>query len=143
MPASGFYVRQGHAVACQTMPRHDHQHSPFSAHLVPFSSPLRSFCSSITYKIKITCKSSQNDDKQDINTKYKRIKYIYIYNSPLSVTIYFGVCLLIFFCQSFVTTITLLQKPFNIQMTVCSMISPHFCSLEHCSPSTGVTSIKR
>ena len=51
-----------------------------------FSSPLWSFCSSITYKIKITCKSSQNDDKQGTNTKYKRVKYMY--NSPLSAFIH-------------------------------------------------------
>ena len=46
--------------------------------ICPFSSPLWSFCSSITYKIKITCKSSQYGAKQDKNTKYKRVK-IYVY----------------------------------------------------------------
>ena len=38
---------------------------------------LWSFYSSITYKIKIICKSSQNGNKQEKNNKYKRVK-IYV-----------------------------------------------------------------
>ena len=87
MLLSDFCVRQGHAAACQ-----NHAQACSSAFSIfsifgPFSSLLWSFCSNITYKIKITCKSSQNGDKQDKNTKYKRIKYMY--NSPLSATVHY------------------------------------------------------
>ena len=73
----GFCMRQGHAAACQ-----NHAQACSSAFSIfsafgPILSSLRSFCPSITYRIKITCKSSQNDDKQDTNTKYKRVKYMY------------------------------------------------------------------
>ena len=78
---------RGHAAACKTVPRHAHQHFSFSALLVLFRLLFGPFCSSITYKIKITCKNSQNCDKQDKNTKYKRVKYTH--NSPLSRIIHY------------------------------------------------------
>ena len=43
----------------------------------PVSSSLQSFYSSITYNIKITYKSSQNDNKTIQMSKYTRGKYVY------------------------------------------------------------------
>ena len=74
---SGFCMEQGHTATWK-----NHVAACLSAFSIfspfgLFSSSFWSFCSSITYKIKITCKNSQYGAKQDKNTKYKRVK-IYI-----------------------------------------------------------------